>query len=62
MVGSTLLKAFSICLESAWTPNTEQAWSEAYAAVTELILSGAEYPAEILQHLGRLTASRGEDR
>ena len=27
MVGSTLLKTFSICLDSAWTPNTEQAWS-----------------------------------
>lgn len=48
MVGSTLLKAFSLCLGNAWTPNIEQAWSEAYAAVTELMLSGAEYPAQIL--------------
>ena len=48
MVGSTLLKAFSICLDSAWTPNTKQAWSEAYAVITELMLSGAEYPIEIL--------------
>ncbi|HEY9640186.1 MAG TPA: globin family protein [Coleofasciculaceae cyanobacterium] len=48
MVGSTLLKALSICLEKAWTPNTEQAWSEAYTAVTQLMLNGAEYPAEIL--------------
>lgn len=48
MVGSTLLKTFSICLEEAWTPNTEQAWSEAYAAVTQLMLSGAQYPAKIM--------------
>jgi hemoglobin-like flavoprotein len=48
MVGSTLLKTFSICLDDAWTPTTEQAWSEAYAAVTQLMLSGADYPVEIL--------------
>lgn len=48
MVGSTLLKALSLCLGTAWTPNTEQAWSQAYAAVTELMLSGADYPAEVL--------------
>lgn len=48
MVGSTLLKTFSICLQEAWTPNTEQAWIEAYAVVTQLMLEGAEYPVEIL--------------
>jgi hemoglobin-like flavoprotein len=48
MVGSSLLKALSICLENAWTPATELAWSEAYAVVTQLMLSSAEYPAEIL--------------
>ncbi len=48
IVGSTLLKAFAICLAEAWTPATEQAWSEAYAAVTQLMLSGAVYPDEIL--------------
>jgi hemoglobin-like flavoprotein len=48
IVGSTLLKAFSICLDSAWTPDTEQSWSEAYAVITELMLSGTEYPNEIL--------------
>ncbi|MEH2178088.1 globin family protein [Nostoc sp.] len=56
MVGSTLLKAFSICLESAWTPNTEQAWSEAYAVVTELILSGAEYPTEMSAPLKKINS------
>lgn len=48
MVGNTLLKALSIYLGSAWTPTTERAWSEAYAVVTELMLSGVDYPAEIL--------------
>lgn len=48
MVGSTLLKTFSIYLDSGWTPNIEQAWSDAYAVVTELMLSNADYPAKIL--------------
>lgn len=48
MVGGTLLKALSIYLENAWTPATEQAWSEAYAVVTQLMLSGADYSVEIL--------------
>jgi hemoglobin-like flavoprotein len=48
MVGSTLLKTFSICSGDAWTHSIEQAWSEAYSIVTELMLSGAEYSTEIL--------------
>jgi hemoglobin-like flavoprotein len=63
MVGNTLLKTLSTCLDNAWTPTTEQAWGEAYTVVTELMLSGTDYPAEILtphaqQSLG---ASRVED-
>jgi hemoglobin-like flavoprotein len=48
MVGSTLLKALSTCLDSAWTPATEQAWSSAYTVVTELMLSGTDYSSKIL--------------
>jgi hemoglobin-like flavoprotein len=48
MVGSALLKTFSTCLDSAWTPTTEKAWSEAYTVVTELMLSGTDYPVEVL--------------
>jgi hemoglobin-like flavoprotein len=48
MVGSSLLKTFAFCLQDAWTPNTEQAWIEAYGAITQLMLEGAEYPVEIL--------------
>ncbi|MEY2858412.1 MAG: hypothetical protein RLZZ74_2725, partial [Cyanobacteriota bacterium] len=32
----------------AWTPETEQAWTEAYTAITQLMLSGTEYPEETL--------------
>ena len=48
MVGSALLKALSICLEHSWTSTTEQAWNKAYAAVTQLMLKGADYPTETL--------------
>ncbi|KAM3090990.1 globin domain-containing protein [Phormidesmis sp. 146-12] len=48
MVGSTLLKVFAICLGDRWTPEVEQAWSEAYAAVAQLMLDGAECPTEAL--------------
>lgn len=48
MVGGALLKALSTCLENTWTPTTEEAWSEAYSVITELMLSGADYPSEIL--------------
>lgn len=47
MVGNTLLKTLSLYLD-VWTPATEQAWSEAYAVVTQLMLNGADYPVEIL--------------
>lgn len=48
IVGSTLIKSFSICLQDAWTSNIEKAWIEAYAAVTQLMLEEVDYPAEIL--------------
>jgi hemoglobin-like flavoprotein len=48
MVGSSLLKTFAFCLQEGWTQNTEQAWIEAYGAITQLMLDGAEYPVEIL--------------
>jgi hemoglobin-like flavoprotein len=48
MVGSSLLKTFAICLQESWTPDIEQAWIEAYGAITQLMLDGAEYPVKIL--------------
>ncbi len=43
MVGSALLKALSICSQPSWTPAIEQAWCNAYAVVTQLMLSGANH-------------------
>ena len=48
MVGSTLLIAFAHCLQNSWTPDVEQAWIAAYAAITQLMLDGVDYPADIL--------------
>ena len=48
MVGGALLKTLSTCLGTTWNSTTEEAWSEAYGAITQLMLSGAVYPPEIL--------------
>lgn len=48
MVGNSLLKAFEVTLGTAWTPNVQQAWTEAYGAVTQLMLEGANYSPEQL--------------
>ncbi len=42
MVGGALLKTFAHYLQEAWTPSIEQAWVDAYTAVAELMLAGAE--------------------
>lgn len=49
MVGRALLKTFESYLETDWTPEVKQAWTDAYGAITKLMLEGAEYPEEILQ-------------
>jgi nitric oxide dioxygenase len=48
MIGSALLSTFEQHLQSAWTPEVQQAWSDAYTAVAELMLEGADYPAEAI--------------
>jgi hemoglobin-like flavoprotein len=42
LVGSTLLKTFEEYLGSDWTPEVKQAWSDAYGAITEIMLEGAK--------------------
>ncbi|MGF1492746.1 MAG: globin family protein [Microcoleaceae cyanobacterium] len=42
MVGNALLKTFAETLAAEWTPEVEQAWTEAYGAVAELMLAGAD--------------------
>jgi hemoglobin-like flavoprotein len=49
MVGGSLLKTFAKTLETDWTPDVEKAWQEAYQAVAEIMLEGADYSSEILK-------------
>jgi len=48
MVGSSLLKAFEVSLGTAWTPDVQQAWIEAYEVMAQLMLEGADYSPERL--------------
>ena len=48
MVGSSLLQTFATNLGTNWTPEVQQAWTEAYGAVTQLMLEGADYTPEQL--------------
>ncbi|MBC6478965.1 MAG: flavohemoprotein [Hormoscilla sp. GM7CHS1pb] len=42
LVGGAILKTFESYLGSDWTPEVKQAWVDAYGAITELMLAGAE--------------------
>jgi hemoglobin-like flavoprotein len=42
MVGSSLLKSLASALGNDWTEEVNQAWIEAYTAVTQLMLEGAD--------------------
>ncbi|MFK8185650.1 MAG: globin family protein [Phormidesmis sp.] len=48
MVGASLIKAMSATLQEAWKTEHTEAWTDAYAAITEIMLKGADYPASIL--------------
>lgn len=43
MVGSSLLKTFAASLGAAWTADVQQAWTEAYGVVAQLMLEGADH-------------------
>jgi nitric oxide dioxygenase len=43
LVGRSLLKTFEQSLGTDWTPDVQQAWSEAYAAIAALMLEGSQY-------------------
>ncbi len=43
MVGGSLLKTFGVILDDQWTDDTQQAWVEAYQAVSQIMLEGADY-------------------
>jgi hemoglobin-like flavoprotein len=42
MVRNSLLKSLESFLDEDWTVEMEQAWIEAYTAVTQLMLEGAD--------------------
>ena len=48
-VGNTLLKTFAEYLGEAWTPQTKQAWVDAYGVIAELMLDGADYSQQDVQ-------------
>jgi hemoglobin-like flavoprotein len=48
IVGSSLLKTLEVTLGTAWTPDVQSAWTDAYGVVTQLMLEGADYSPELL--------------
>ena len=43
LVGSALLTTFEQYLKEQWTPEVKQAWVDAYGAISEIMLDGADY-------------------
>ncbi|MEM8638021.1 MAG: globin family protein [Cyanobacteria bacterium P01_G01_bin.54] len=46
LVGGAILTTFEQYLKEEWTPEVKQAWVDAYGAITDLMLSGADYSSE----------------
>ena len=49
LVGNTLLKTFEQYLGPDWTPETKEAWVDAYGLITEVMLDGADYSPDSVQ-------------
>ena len=43
LVGGALLTTFEQYLKNKWTPEVKQAWVDAYGAISEIMLDGADY-------------------
>ena len=43
LVGDALLTTFEQYLQDKWTPQVKQAWVDAYGAISEIMLDGADY-------------------
>ncbi len=43
LVGSALLTTFEQYLKEQWTPEVKQAWVDAYGAISQIMLDGADY-------------------
>ena len=46
LVGSALLTTFEQYLKGDWTAEVKQAWVDAYGAITEIMLDGADYTSQ----------------
>lgn len=57
LVGGALLATFQQYLGDKWTPNVRQAWVDAYGAISEIMLDGADYTE---QEIALDSASNGE--
>ncbi|MEM7062468.1 MAG: globin family protein [Cyanobacteria bacterium P01_B01_bin.77] len=51
MVGGALLKAMAEILKEDWTEEVLEAWTEAYTAITKIMLDGLDYPEKILDSI-----------
>ena len=60
MVGSTLLKSMSATLKDRWTPELAAVWTEAYSAITKIILDEADYPQNILDLESPISKSKAQ--
>ncbi|KAI9133472.1 globin family protein [Acaryochloris sp. CCMEE 5410] len=49
LVGNTLLKTFGQFLGPAWTDEVQQAWVDAYGAISTIMLDGADYSEADIQ-------------
>lgn len=46
LVGNSLLKTLEQYAGNAWTPELKTAWTDAYGAIAQLMLEGADYSKE----------------
>ncbi|MDJ1185295.1 globin family protein [Roseofilum casamattae] len=42
IIGMNLIKTMSMVLKEQWTPEIEQAWTEAYSSITEVMLAAED--------------------
>ncbi|MEM6444960.1 MAG: globin family protein [Cyanobacteria bacterium J06642_2] len=61
IVGGALLETFEQYLGADWTPSVKQAWVDAYGAITELMLDGADYSAQEVALPAESTATAVDD-
>ncbi|MGB3532000.1 MAG: globin family protein [Microcoleaceae cyanobacterium] len=55
LVGNALLTTFEQFLKADWTPETKEAWVEAYGDITKIMLVGADYSEEVVKLEGAST-------